>query len=103
MRKLKVRSAPDTRRGFLKMAKREKSDRIVHIAVNGVKLEGSLIIPSKACGVVLFAHGSGSSRHSPRNNFVAQSLQSAGIGTLLMDLLTQQEDAIYETRLISIF
>ena len=80
------------------MAKREKSDRIVHIAVNGVKLEGSLIIPSKACGVVLFAHGSGSSRHSPRNNFVAQSLQSAGIGTLLMDLLTQQEDAVYETR-----
>ena len=98
MRKLKVRSAPDTRRGFLKMAKREKSDRIVHIAVNGVKLEGSLIIPSKACGVVLFAHGSGSSRHSPRNNFVAQSLQSAGIGTLLMDLLTRQEDTVYETR-----
>jgi putative phosphoribosyl transferase len=47
---------------------------------------------------VLFAHGSGSGRHSPRNNFVAQTLQSAGIGTLLMDLLTQQEDAIYQTR-----
>ena len=76
------------------MAKREKSDRIVHIPVNGVKLEGSLIIPSKARGVVLFAHGSGSSRHSPRNNFVAQSLQSAGIGTLLMDLLTRQEDTV---------
>ena len=76
----------------------EQSDRIVHIPVNRVKLEGSLIIPSKARGVVLFAHGSGSSRHSPRNNFVAQTLQSAGIGTLLMDLLTQQEDAVYETR-----
>lgn len=66
--------------------------------MNGVKLEGSLVIPSEASGVVLFAHGSGSGRHSPRNNFVAQTLQSAGIGTLLMDLLTQQEDAIYQTR-----
>ena len=76
----------------------EQSDRIVHIPVNGVKLEGSLVIPSEASGLVLFAHGSGSGRHSPRNNFVAQTLQSAGIGTLLMDLLTQQEDAIYQTR-----
>jgi len=75
-----------------------ESDRIVHIPVNGIKLEGSLIIPSKARGVVLFAHGSGSSRHSPRNNFVAQTLQSSGIGTLLMDLLTRQEDTVYETR-----
>jgi dienelactone hydrolase len=75
-----------------------ESDRIVYIPVNGIKLEGSLIIPSKARGVVLFAHGSGSSRHSPRNNFVAQTLQSSGIGTLLMDLLTRQEDTVYETR-----
>jgi dienelactone hydrolase len=73
-------------------------NQVVHIPVNGVKLEGSLVIPSEASGVVLFAHGSGSGRHSPRNNFVAQTLQSAGIGTLLMDLLTQQEDAIYQTR-----
>jgi dienelactone hydrolase len=80
------------------MAKRQESDRIVHIPVNGVKLEGSLIIPAQACGVVLFAHGSGSSRHSPRNNFVAQALQSAGMGTLLMDLLTKTEDSVYETR-----
>jgi dienelactone hydrolase len=80
------------------MAKRQESDRIVHIPVNGVKLEGSLIIPPKAHGVVLFAHGSGSSRHSPRNNFVAQVLQSAGVGTLLMDLLTRSEDSVYETR-----
>ena len=75
-----------------------KFNEVVHIPVNGVKLEGSLVIPSEARGVVLFAHGSGSGRHSPRNNFVAQTLQSAGIGTLLMDLLTQQEDAIYRTR-----
>jgi dienelactone hydrolase len=73
-------------------------NQIVHIPVNGIKLEGALVIPSNAQGVVLFAHGSGSSRHSPRNNFVAQVLQSAGMGTLLMDLLTPREDATYETR-----
>ena len=73
-------------------------DQIIHIPVNGIKLEGALVIPSNAQGVVLFAHGSGSSRHSPRNNFVAQVLQSAGMGTLLMDLLTAREDATYETR-----
>jgi putative phosphoribosyl transferase len=73
-------------------------NQVVHIPVNGVNLDGSLVIPSEASGVVLFAHGSGSGRHSPRNNFVARTLQSAGIGTLLMDLLTQQEDAIYQTR-----
>ena len=73
-------------------------NQLVHIPVNGIKLEGALVIPSNAQGVVLFAHGSGSSRHSPRNNFVAQVLQSAGMGTLLMDLLTPGEDATYETR-----
>jgi dienelactone hydrolase len=73
-------------------------DRTVHIPADGIKLEGALVIPAGAQGVVLFAHGSGSSRHSPRNNFVAQALQSAGMGTLLMDLLTPQEDVSYETR-----
>jgi dienelactone hydrolase len=73
-------------------------NRIVHIPANGVKLEGALIIPSDAKGVVLFAHGSGSSRHSPRNNFVAQVLHKAALGTLLMDLLTREEDSIYENR-----
>jgi dienelactone hydrolase len=73
-------------------------NRIVHIPANGIKLEGALVIPSDAKGVVLFAHGSGSSRHSPRNNFVAQVLHSAGMGTLLMDLLTTEEDSIYENR-----
>ena len=76
----------------------EECGGIVQIPVNGIKLEGPLIIPSKSRRVVLFAHGSGSSRHSPRNSFVAQVLQSAGIGTLLMDLLTRQEDTVYETR-----
>lgn len=57
-----------------------------------------MVIPPQACGVVLFAHGSGSSRHSPRNNFVAEVLQEAGVGTLLMDLLTKAEDSVYETR-----
>jgi dienelactone hydrolase len=80
------------------MAKGQAFDRIVHIPVDGVKLEGSLTIPPQACGVVLFVHGSGSSRHSPRNKFVAQVLQSAGLGTLLMDLLTKAEDSVYETR-----
>ena len=73
-------------------------NQIVHIPANGIKLEGALVIPREARGVVLFAHGSGSSRHSPRNNFVAEVLQSAGMGTLLMDLLTPREDATYETR-----
>jgi dienelactone hydrolase len=73
-------------------------NQIVHIPANGIKLEGALVIPSEAQGIVLFAHGSGSSRHSPRNNFVAQVLHNAGMGTLLMDLLTRQEDSIYENR-----
>ena len=77
---------------------RNSINRIVHIPVNGISLEGALVIPSDAKGVVLFAHGSGSSRHSPRNNFVAQVLHSAGMGTLLMDLLTREEDSIYENR-----
>ena len=73
-------------------------NRIVHIPEDGIKLEGALVIPSDATGIVLFAHGSGSSRHSPRNNFVAQVLHRAGMGTLLMDLLTKDEDSIYENR-----
>jgi len=73
-------------------------NRIVHIPANGIKLEGALMIPEEAIGIILFAHGSGSSRHSPRNNFVAQVLHKAGMGTLLMDLLTREEDSIYENR-----
>ena len=66
-----------------------------HITVpsDSVDLEGELIIPKDAVGVVLFAHGSGSSRLSPRNQFVAGALRDAGIGTLLFDLLTENEAA----------
>jgi len=78
--------------------KQERLEQIVQIPVNGITLEGALVIPADSCGIVLFAHGSGSSRHSPRNNFVAQVLQGAGLGTLLLDLLTREEDASYENR-----
>ena len=70
----------------------------VTIPVDGVDLEGMLVVPERARGVVLFVHGSGSSRLSPRNNFVAGILNEANYGTLLMDLLTKQEDAQYENR-----
>jgi putative phosphoribosyl transferase len=69
-------------------------EEIVQIA----GLEGALSIPNRAKGIVLFAHGSGSSRHSPRNNFVASVLNKSGLATLLIDLLTPEEEAIYETR-----
>ncbi len=59
-------------------------------------LEGDLQIPQGAKGIVLFAHGSGSSRHSPRNQLVAKLLQKGGVGTLLIDLLTKEEEAIDE-------
>jgi putative phosphoribosyl transferase len=68
------------------------------IATPAGPVEGALDLPTGASGVVLFAHGSGSSRFSPRNNFVASTLRTAGIGTLLMDLLTPGEDEIYRTR-----
>jgi putative phosphoribosyl transferase len=58
----------------------------------GISLEGDLVVPSGAAGVVLFAHGSGSSRHSPRNRQVAQHLHQLGLATLLIDLLTEREE-----------
>jgi len=70
----------------------------VHIPAGQVELDGELILPPSAKGVVLFAHGSGSSRFSPRNTYVAEVLQQHGIGTLLFDLLTREEDQDYETR-----
>ena len=69
-------------------------ESLVRVNTDGVTLEGNLYVDAHAQGVVLFAHGSGSSRHSPRNRFVAQVLQRAGLGTLLMDLLTREEEAI---------
>ena len=62
------------------------------IPLRGVELNGELNVPAAAQGVVAFAHGSGSSRHSPRNQLVARSLRDHGVGTLLFDLLTPQEE-----------
>lgn len=64
----------------------------IRIPAGSVILDGELSIPPAAHGIVLFAHGSGSSRHSPRNQFVAHTLQEAGVGTLLFDLLTYDEE-----------
>jgi putative phosphoribosyl transferase len=66
----------------------------VEIPAAGLLLHGNLAVPKNALGVVLFAHGSGSGRFSPRNRFVAGVLQEAGLATLLMDLLTDKEEAI---------
>jgi putative phosphoribosyl transferase len=71
---------------------------LVYIPAGTATIEGMLEIPDHAVGLVLFAHGSGSSRHSPRNNYVAGVLRQAGVGTLLMDLLTPQEDRDYARR-----
>jgi dienelactone hydrolase len=68
----------------------------MEIELPGARLKGALTVPAEARGIVLFAHGSGSSRRSPRNRYVAEVLQRAGLGTLLMDLLTEEEEAIDE-------
>src|SRR3990167_7204036 len=73
-------------------------EKIVKIPVNDEDLEGLLAIPEGAKGIVLFAHGCGSSRLSPRENFVAKWLNKAGLATLLFDLLTKEEDRDYSTR-----
>ena len=70
------------------------SGRCVKIPAGPVILEGDLTMPENAGGVILFAHGSGSSRHSPRNRFVAKTLNERRFATLLMDLLTQEEERI---------
>lgn len=75
-------------------ARTEPTPQEIHFDLPAGRIEGTLTVPDGAKGIVLFAHGSGSSRHSPRNRYVAEVLQQAGIGTLLMDLLTQEEDAI---------
>ena len=66
----------------------------VQIQAGRAVLSGNLHLPKGAAALVLFAHGSGSSRHSPRNQFVARTLNDAGLATLLFDLLTQEEEAI---------
>jgi putative phosphoribosyl transferase len=73
----------------------------VQVPAGRATLEGTLVLPAGARAVVLFAHGSGSSRHSPRNRFVAEVLQEGGLGTLLVDLLTaEEEEADARTRLL---
>jgi dienelactone hydrolase len=66
----------------------------VEVAAGRATLRGDLGLPDGATGIVLFAHGSGSGRLSPRNRFVAEQLRAAGLGTLLIDLLTEREEAV---------
>lgn len=72
----------------------ENEGRLVRVAAGQVTLEGNLAIPEGAQGIVLFAHGSGSSRFSPRNRYVAGVLRQGGLATLLIDLLTEEEEAV---------
>jgi putative phosphoribosyl transferase len=74
------------------MQSRPPVNNLVQVRTDGVTLEGSLDLPENARGIVLFVHGSGSSRHSPRNRYVAESFQENGLGTLLFDMLTSQEE-----------
>jgi len=75
-----------------------RTQQLVEMSIDETRLEGELVVPPTASGIVLFAHGSGSSRHSPRNNAVAERLQEAGLGTLLFDLLTEEEDVVRSAR-----
>jgi pimeloyl-ACP methyl ester carboxylesterase len=70
----------------------------IDIPLSLVTLKGELVIPKNAIGIVVFSHGSGSSRFSPRNKLVAELMQQHGIGSLLFDLLTEEEDQNYENR-----
>jgi dienelactone hydrolase len=70
------------------------NEGLVRLTAGGVELEGNLLLPPNAGGVVLFAHGSGSSRFSSRNQYVASSLRDGGLGTLLIDLLTPEEERV---------
>jgi putative phosphoribosyl transferase len=72
----------------------EDVGKLVYVSVGSTAIEGSLSVPEGATGIVLFAHGAGSSRHSPRNNFVAGELQEGGLATLLIDLLTPEEKEV---------
>jgi putative phosphoribosyl transferase len=72
----------------------EKQEKAVRVVAGGVTVEGNLVLPEGATGIVLFAHGSGSSRFSPRNRSVAGELARRGLATLLIDLLTVEEEAV---------
>ena len=72
----------------------DRLERVITLRAGGVELEGTLGVPASATGIVLFAHGSGSSRHSPRNRYVARVLRESGLGTLLLDLLSPSEEQV---------
>ncbi|HEV8519864.1 MAG TPA: dienelactone hydrolase family protein [Burkholderiales bacterium] len=78
------------------MQARMQSEQVQFLQIHSgsAALEGELIVPDAAHGIVLFAHGSGSSRHSPRNQQVARAIREAGVATLLFDLLTREEEAL---------
>jgi dienelactone hydrolase len=76
------------------MEREMDATQTLEIAAAGVELEADVAVPEAARGVVLFAHGSGSSRRSPRNRYVAGELQSAGLATVLVDLLTAREEQV---------
>ncbi len=77
-----------------RFTKSENDSTFVEIQLDLVKLEGDISIPKNSIGIVLFAHGSGSGRTSPRNRFVARELNQKGIATLLFDLLTREEEEV---------
>jgi pimeloyl-ACP methyl ester carboxylesterase len=81
---------------FFKLSKMKKLE--IDIPLTSVILKGDLVIPENATGMVVFSHGSGSSRFSTRNRMVAELIQKQNIGTLLFDLLTEEEDQVYENR-----
>src|SRR5919199_5595555 len=72
----------------------DSDERPVRVSAGPIVLEGNLGLPDSARGVVLFSHGSGSGRHSPRNRYVARTLREAGLATLLIDLLTPEEEEV---------
>lgn len=75
-------------------ARAEREEGLVHVSTDSVELQGNLIVPKGVTGIVVFAHGSGSSRFSSRNRYVAEELRGGGFATLLLDLLTPSEEAI---------
>lgn len=70
----------------------------IHIPLKKGEIQGNLVIPEAASVIIIFSHGRGSNRYSPRNNFVARRLQQAGLATLLLDLINENEDRDYEKR-----
>jgi putative phosphoribosyl transferase len=78
------------------MANKNRKEQFIQIPIGSVSLSGDLTVVEGSPGIVLFAHGSGSGRHSRRNRYVANVLQDSGLGTLLFDLLTEEEEVIDE-------